>query len=89
MEKLIEFKENEVTPIYLPSQLDALKHKADYFEVPDLDTQIRRLDNPHYWLRQDLVQVKNFQYRFSHNNTLNDDTIPQVKIFTHFLLKFF
>ena len=30
-----------------------------------------------------------FQYRFFHNITLNDDTIPQVKIFTQFLLKFF
>ena len=32
---------------------------------------------------------KNFQYRFFHNITLNDDTTPQVKIFTQFLLQFF
>ena len=32
---------------------------------------------------------KNFQYRFFTNITLIDDTIPQVKVFTQFLLKFF
>ena len=31
---------------------------------------------------------KNFQYRFFNNIILTDDTIPQVKIFTQFLLKF-
>ena len=39
-----------------------------------------------YWLQQDILQVKNFQYRFVHNITLNNDTIPRVKVFTHFLL---
>ena len=33
--------------------------------------------------------MKNFQYRFFNNITLTDDTIPQVKVFTQFLLKFF
>ena len=33
--------------------------------------------------------MKNFQYRFFHNITLTEETIPQVKVFTHFLLKFF
>ena len=32
--------------------------------------------------------TKNFQYRFFNNIILTDDTIPQVKIFTQFLLKF-
>ena len=81
MQKLIEFNENQETPFYLPSQLDAPRHKADYCEVQDLDTQIRRHDNPHYWLQQDIVQIKSFRYRFFHNITLNDDTIPQVKVF--------
>ena len=89
MQNLIEFNENQDTPLYRSSHLEDLKHKSEYFEVPDLDTRIQRHDNPHYWLQQDSLQMKNFQYRFVNNIILTDDTFPQVKIFTHFLLKFF
>ena len=88
MQKLIEFNENQDTPLYRSSHLEDLKHKSEYFEVPDLDTRIQRHDNPHYRLQQDILQIKNFQYRFLNNIILTDDTIPQVKIFTHFNLKF-
>ena len=74
MQNLIEFNENHDTPLYLPSHLENLKHKSEYFEVPDIETKFQRHDNPHYWL---------------HNITLNDDTIPQGKVFTQFSLKFF
>ena len=66
-----------------------MKHKSEYFDVPDLETKIQRHDNPHYWLKQDVVQVKNFQYRFFNNIILTDDTIPQVKVFTHSSFTFF
>ena len=89
MEELIEFNENQDTPLYLPSHLNDLEHKSEYFEVPDLETRIQRHDNPHYWLQQDILRLKNFQYRFFYNITLIEDTIPQVKVFTKFLLKFF
>ena len=89
MQKPIEFIENQDTPLYLPSHLEDLTHKSECFEVPDLETRIQRHDNPHYWLQQDILQVKNFQYIFFNNSTLTDDTIPQVKVFTQFLLKFF
>ena len=61
MQKLIEFNENQDTPLYRSSHLEDLKHKSEYFEVPDLDTRIPRHDNPHYWLQQDILQIKNFQ----------------------------
>ena len=89
MQNPIEFDENQDTPFYLPSHLDDLKHKSEYFEVPDLETRIQRHDNPHYWLQQDVLHVKNFQYRSFNNITLTNDTIPQVKVFTQLLLKFF
>ena len=89
MEKPIEFNENQDTPLYLPSHLNDLKTKSEYFEVPDLKTRIQRHDNLHYWLQQDKLQVKNFQYRLFYNITLNEDTVPQVKVFTQFLLMFF
>ena len=89
MQKLIDFNENQDTSLYRPSHLEELKHRSEYFEVPDLDARVQRHDNPHYWLQRDILQIKNFQYRFFNNIILTDDTIPQVKIFTHFLLKFF
>ena len=89
MKKHIEFNENQDTPLYRPSHLEDLTHKSEYFEVPDLETRVRRHDNPHYWLQQDILQVKHFQYIFFNNITPNDDTIPQVKVFTQFLFKFF
>ena len=89
MQKLIEFNENQDTPLYRSSHLEELKHRSEFLEVPDLDTRIQRHDNPHYWLQQDILQIKNFQYRFFNNIILTDDTIPPVKRFTYFLLKFF
>ena len=88
MQKLIEFNENQDTPPYRPSHLQELKHISEYFEVPDLDTKVQRHDNPHYWLQRDILQIKHFQYRFFNIKILTDDTIPQVKIFTQFLLIF-
>ena len=88
MQKLIEFNENRDTPLNYPSHLQKLKHRSEYFEVPEIDTKVQRHDNPHYWLQRDILQTKNFQYRFFNNIILTDDTIPQVKIFTQFLLKF-
>ena len=88
MQKLIDFNENQNPPLYRPSYLQELKHRSEYFEVPDLDTKVQRHDNPHYWLQRDILQIKHFQNRFFNNIILTDDTIPQVKIFTQFLLKF-
>ena len=88
MQKLIDFNENQNPPLYRPSHLQELKHRSEYFEVPDLDTKVQRHDNPHYWLQRDILQIKHFQYRFFNNIILTDDTLPQVKIFTQFLLKF-
>ena len=88
MQKLIEFNENQDTPLYRPFHLQELRHRSEYFEVPDFDTKVQRHDNPYYWLQRDILQIKNFQYRFFNNIILTDDTIPQVKIFTQFQLKF-
>ena len=48
MDKLIEHKENLDTPLYLPSHLEGLKDKHEYFEVPDLETKIQRHYKPHH-----------------------------------------
>ena len=60
MQTLIEFNENRDTPFYVPSHLEALKHKSEYFDVLDLETKIQRHDNPHYLLQQNKIQRKSF-----------------------------
>ena len=72
MQKLIEFNENQDTPLYLPSHLEDLKHKSEYFEVPDLETKIERHDNPQYWLQPDILQDKTF-------NTDSFTILPSMK----------
>ena len=57
MQKFIEFNENQDTPLYFPFHLEDLKHKLEYFEVPDLETRIQRHDNPQFWLQKDILQV--------------------------------
>ena len=80
IDTLIEHNENLDATLYLPSHLESLKEKADYFDVPDIHTKNQRHNNPHYWLQKDLLQVANFQYNFFQNITLTDDTIPQIKV---------
>ena len=87
MQKLIEFNENQNTPPYCPSHLQELKHRSEYFEVPDLDTKVQRHDNPHYWLQRDILQIKHFQYRFFTNIILTDDTITSSQNFYTILIK--
>ena len=77
-----------MTHHYLPFHLESLKLKHEYFKVPDLETNIQRHNNPHYWLQQDTAQIKQFQYRFFQNVIHDDDTVPQIKIFSRFMLKF-
>ena len=87
MQNLIEFNKNQDKPLYRLSHLQELRHRSEYFEVPDLDTKVQRHDNSHYWPQRDILQKK-IRNRFFNNIILTDDTIPQVKIFTQFLLKF-
>ena len=87
IDKLIEHNENVDTPVYRPSHLESLKDKADYSEIPDIHSKIQTHNN--FWLQQDLLQVTNFQYKLFRNITLTDDTIPQIKVFSYFPLKYF
>ena len=79
MDKLIAHIEKLDNPVYLPSHLESLKEKHEYFEVPDLETKISRHNYPHYWLQQDIVQIKQFQHRFFQNIILIEDTVPEIK----------
>ena len=63
--------------------------KTQFFELQDIETNLKRQNNPHYWLQQDILQIIQFQYRFFQNIILNEDIIPQINNYSQFLLKFF
>ena len=88
VDKLIEHHEILESPLFLPSLVESLKEKHEYFEVPDLETKIQRHDNPLYWLRKDILQIKIFQYKFFQNIILNESNVPEIKISSHFLIIF-
>ena len=46
-------------------------------------------DNPHHWLQTDILQIQNFIYHYFKDLTLNDQTIPQIKVISLFLRKYF
>ena len=58
--KLIEHNKNLDTPLYRLSLLDSLKEKADYFDVPDLDTNVIRHNNPHYGFNKTFYESQTF-----------------------------
>ena len=89
MDKLIEHNENLDPPIYIHSHLESFKKQHENIEVPDLGTQIQQHDNHHYWRQQDILQIKQFQYKFFQNIFLQQDTVPQINISALFLLNFF
>ena len=47
--KLIKYNANFDLSLYFPSHVESLKEKHDYFEVPNLETKIKRHNNPHHW----------------------------------------
>ena len=89
MDNFTELFENLETPVYLPSHLESPKEKREYFEVLDLETTLPGHINPHYWLQQDIAQIKQFQNRFFQHNILNENTVPQINFFSFFLLNTF
>ena len=66
-----------------------MRKTSEFFEVQDIRTKIKRQDNPHYWLQQDISQKNQFQYIFFQNIIINEDIVPQIKVYSQFLLKFF
>ena len=88
--KLKKFIEKLEHPIYRLSRLESLREKSDYFKVQENETTVKLQTNPHYWLQQDILQLTQFQYRyFFQNIILNEEPIPQIRVYAQFLFKFF
>ena len=76
-------------PKFSPNALDDLQRYIDNFDVEIIETLVNPEDNPHHWLQTDILQNQNFIYHYFKDLTLNDQTIPQIKVISLFLGKYF
>ena len=76
-------------PKYSPNALDDLQRYIDNFDVEIIETLVNPEDNPHHWLQADILRIQNFIYHYFKDLTLNDQTIPQIKVISLFLRKYF
>ena len=59
------------------------------FDVEIIERLVNPEDNPHHWLQTDILRIQNFLYHYFKDLTLNDQTIPQIKVISLCLRKYF
>ena len=79
---------NEI-PKFSPNALDDLQRYINNFDVEIIERLVNPEDNPHHWLQADILRIQNFLYHYFKDLTLNDQTIPQIKVISLFLRKYF
>ena len=77
------------TPKFSPNGLDELERYISNFEVEIIGRLVNPEDNPHHWLQTDILRIQNFLNHYFKDITLNDQTIPQIKVKSLFLRKYF
>ena len=76
-------------PRYSPNALEELERYIHNFEVKDIERIITTQNNPHHWLQADILRIQNFLYHYFKDITINEQTIPQTKVISLFLRKYF
>ena len=76
-------------PKFSPNALDDLQRHINKFDVEMIERLVDPEDNPHHWLQTDILRIQNFLYHYFKDLTLNDQTIPQIKVISLFLRKYF
>ena len=84
-----EFNLTLETPKYSSNALEELHRYIHNFEVQDIERIVDTQTKPHHWLQADIIPIQSFLYHYFRNITLNDQTIPQTKIISLFLRKYF
>ena len=77
------------TPKLSPNALDELERYISNFEVEIIERLVNPEDNPHHWLQTGIIRIRNFLYHYFKDLTLDDQTIPQIKVISLFLRKYF
>ena len=76
-------------PKFSPNALDDLQRYLNNFDVEIIERLVDPEDNPHHWLQTDILRIQNFLYQYFKDLTLNDQTIPQIKVISLLLRKYF
>ena len=76
-------------PIFSPNALQELERYKHNFEVEDIERIVITQDNPHHWLQTDIIRIQSFLYHYFKDITLKEQSIPQIKLSSLFLRKFF
>ena len=76
-------------PPFSPNALDELERYINNFDVESIERLVNPEDNPHHWLQTDILRIQNFIFHYFKDITLNDQTIPQIKVISLFLRKYF
>ena len=76
-------------PKYSPNALEELERYITKFEVEDVERIITTQNNPHHWLQAEVLRIQTFLYHYFKDITLGEQTIPQTKVISLFLRKYF
>ena len=74
-------------PRFSPNALEELEQHVSNFEVENIERLVNPQNNPHHWLQADTLRIQNFLYQTFKDLTLNDKTIPQIKVNSSFFRK--
>ena len=76
-------------PKYSPNALQKLEQYIHNFEVEYIERIVITQDSTYHWLQTDIIRIQSFLYHYFKDITSNEQSIPQVKLISLFLRKFF
>ena len=74
---------------YSPNALEELERYIPNFEADEIERIVTTQNNPHHWLQADILRIQNFLYHYFKDITLDEQTIPQTKVISLLLRKYF
>ena len=89
LNRVKEYNSALENPRYSPNALEELEQYIQNFEVDEIERIVTTQDNPHHWLQADIIRIQSFLYHYFKDITLNEQTIPQIKLISLFLRKYF
>ena len=75
------------SPKDCPNALEELEQYVHNFEVEGIERLGTTQNNHHHWLEADIIKIQNFLYHNFRDITLNEQTMPQIKLTSFFLRK--
>ena len=89
LNKVKEYNLALKNPKFSPNALEEFEQYIHNFEVEDIERLVTTQNNPHHWVQADIIRIQNFLYHYFKDITLNEQTIPQTKLISLFLGKYF